>query len=89
MLCCNAQTAATQRFFSKLAGLSRWRYRLLGPEKSQRQLLAALEEAGVDDATLLEIGCGVGYLHQRLLKTHAAASAIGIDLSERMLAGGA
>lgn len=85
MLCCNAQTAATERFFSRLAGLSRWRYRLLGPEKSQKQLLAALQEAGLGGATVLEIGCGVGYLHQRLLMTHAAASAVGIDLSEGML----
>ncbi len=40
---------------------------------------------GFRDATVLEIGCGVGHLHQTLLE-RGAGSAIGIDLAPRMLA---
>jgi len=39
---------------------------------------------GVRGATILEIGCGVGYLQQKLL-ADGAASAIGVDLSETMI----
>ncbi|MHB8253291.1 MAG: class I SAM-dependent methyltransferase [Acidiferrobacter sp.] len=53
-------------------------------EPTQRQLLAALEAAGIQGKSLLEIGCGVGYVHQRLLLM-GAASAVGIDLSPAML----
>lgn len=37
------------------------------------------------DATLLEIGCGVGHLHQKLLE-QGARSAVGVDLAPKMLA---
>ncbi len=42
-------------------------------------------DCGFAGASLLEIGCGVGYLHQQLL--HAGAErALGVDISEEMLA---
>ncbi len=46
--------------------------------------MAGLEQAGYRDATVLDIGCGVGYLHQTLLQ-HGARSATGIDLAPKML----
>ncbi len=55
-----------------------------GLQKSQRQLIEGLARAGIGGAALLEIGCGVGYLHQSLLET-GAARAVGIDLSDKML----
>ena len=39
---------------------------------------------GIDGHTLLEVGCGVGVLHQTLLE-RGASTATGIDLAPRML----
>lgn len=50
----------------------------------QRGLLEGIEQAGVEGATLLEIGCGVGALHQHLLG-RGAASAVGVDLAPAMI----
>jgi magnesium-protoporphyrin O-methyltransferase len=47
--------------------------------------MEGLERAGYRDATLLEIGSGVGHLHQTLLE-QGAASATGIDLAPDMIA---
>lgn len=82
---CCAQAGATQRFFSFFAKHYRKRYLKKGLEPSQHQLIRGLDRAGLSGATLLEIGCGVGYLHHRLLE-EGAASATGIDLSETMIA---
>jgi SAM-dependent methyltransferase len=81
--CCHAQSAG--RFFSFFARCSRKRYKRKGFEASQKQLMAGLEQVGYRDATVLEIGCGVGHLHQTLLE-QGARSAVGIDLAPRMLA---
>lgn len=72
------------RFFSRFSGRYTRRYERTGLEATQKQLFAALEAAGIKDKTLLEIGCGVGYLHQYLL-AKGARSAVGIDLSAAML----
>ena len=81
--CCHAESAG--RFFSFFARRSRKRYKRKGFETSQKQLMAGLEQVGYRDATVLEIGCGVGHLHQTLLE-QGARSAVGIDLAPRMLA---
>jgi SAM-dependent methyltransferase len=81
--CCHAQSAG--RFFSFFARRSRKRYKRKGFEASQKQLMAGLEQVGYRDATVLDIGCGVGHLHQTLLE-QGARSAIGIDLAPKMLA---
>lgn len=47
--------------------------------------MAGLEQLGYRDATVLDIGCGVGHLHQTLLE-QGARSAVGIDLAPKMLA---
>ncbi len=85
MSSCCVHAAGAGRFFSFFAGNYRKRYLKKGFEPSQKQLIAGLEQAGFDGASLLEIGCGVGYLHQYLLQRGAAA-ATGIDLSEKMVA---
>lgn len=81
--CCHARSAG--RFFSFFAQRSRKRYERKGFEASQKQLIAGLEQAAYRDATVLDIGCGVGHLHQTLLE-RGARSAVGIDLAPRMLA---
>ena len=65
--------------------MSRRRFERKGFEASQDQLIAGLEQAGFQGATLLDIGCGVGHLHQSLLE-RGARMAVGIDLAPKMLA---
>ena len=60
------------------------RYRRKGLDDNQLQLVRELESMGLDGLTLLEVGCGVGVLHQTLLEK-GALTAIGIDLAPRML----
>lgn len=84
MTCSCAITNDTGRLFSRLAGLHRLRFRVLGFEKTQFQLMEGIRQAGIQGARLLEVGCGAGYLHQTLLQ-EGAAIAIGVDLSRGML----
>ncbi len=80
--CAHAQSAS--RLFSFFAKRYRRRLGKRGFERSQEQLLKGLEAVGYRDAELLEIGCGVGHLHQTLLES-GARSALGIDLAPQML----
>lgn len=84
MRCCWPHSADAARLFSRLAWLDRLRYRQAGFERSQRQLIEGIQRAGIDGASVLEIGSGVGAVHQHLLQT-GAARATGIDLAERMI----
>ncbi|MDJ0958970.1 MAG: class I SAM-dependent methyltransferase [Arenicellales bacterium] len=81
--CCpHAQSAS--RVFSFFAKRYRKRFGKRGFEPSQEQLLQGLESVGYRDGQLLEIGCGVGHLHQTLLE-RGARSAVGVDLAHQML----
>ena len=83
MQCCSVPCADTNRFFSRLAGLHRVRYRLFGPEKTQKQLMNGIRN-NLADASIMEVGCGTGDLHQELLQ-RGAASAVGVDISLKMI----
>jgi len=83
MSCCS-HSGAAGRFFSRFARRYRKRYLKKGFEPSQVQLIRGLEQAGINGAAVLEIGCGVGYLHQALLESGADRAA-GVDLSDAML----
>lgn len=83
MGCCDIG-GGTGRFFSRFSGRYARRYERAGLEATQRQLFVALDAAGIKDKTVLEIGCGVGYLHHYLL-ARGAKSAVGVDLSVAML----
>jgi len=83
MNCCCSHSQSAGRFFSFFARRYRKRFEKNGFEPSQRQLLAGLEQAGYRGAAVLEIGSGVGHLHQTLLE-QGASSAVGIDLSTKM-----
>lgn len=83
MSCC-AHASSAGRFFSFFARRYSKRYLKNGLEKTQVQLVEGLAKAGYSKANLLEIGSGVGYLHQHLL-SKGADEAVGIDLSEKML----
>jgi SAM-dependent methyltransferase len=80
--CCHSESGS--KFFSLFARSYRKRFEKKGFEESQKQLLAGLDQIGYSDATLLDIGCGVGHLHLSLLEQGAGAAA-GIDLSPKML----
>ncbi len=84
MGCCCPEAQSAGRFFSFFARNYRKRYAKKGFEKSQLQLVEGIDQAGYQNATLLEIGSGVGYLHQTLIE-RGASSAIGIDLSPKMI----
>ena len=84
MTCCQAPLADTSRFFSRCARWYRLRHQLFGFERSQQQLIEGVQQTGVEQASLLEIGCGPGYVHQTLL-CGGASSALGVELSARML----
>lgn len=85
MSCCCPHSKSGGRIFSFFARSYRKRFNKKGFEPSQLQLMAGLEQVGYKDATLLEVGSGVGYLHQVLL-AQGAKSAVGIDLAADMLA---
>ncbi len=55
-------------------------YRQKGPDKTTRWLLQALKMEGVEDASLLDIGGGVGAIQHELLAA-GAASAVDVDAS--------
>lgn len=80
--CCHSESG--KKLFSFFARSSRKRLEKKGFEKTQKQLLEGLEKVGYRGATVLEIGCGVGHLHQSLLE-QGADTAVGIDLAPKML----
>lgn len=53
-------------------------------ELNQEQLLAALRAQGIAGRRILDIGCGVGHLHHRLLD-EGAASVVGVEFSAAYL----
>ena len=83
--CCCPHAKSASRFFSFFAKRYRKRYARKGFDESQKQLLEGLRGAGIAGSSLLEIGSGVGYLHQAMLK-QGAASATGVDLAPKMIA---
>lgn len=57
------------------------RFQADGPDPTTRALIDALRKAGLNDATLLDIGGGVGAIHHELLDA-GAASATHVDVSD-------
>ena len=84
MQCCCPHSNSANRFFSRFAGRYRKRFEKKGFEPSQKQLMEGLKLAGFEDAKILEIGSGVGHLHQTMLE-QGAASATGVDLASKMI----
>jgi SAM-dependent methyltransferase len=69
----------------RLAASELRRYRKKGPRPSTRTLIESLKAEGVEGATLLDIGGGVGVIHHELLAA-GVASAICVDASAAYLA---
>jgi hypothetical protein len=71
-------------FGDKTAKRDLKRYRKRGPSKPTRRLLEALRVEGVGDASVLDIGGGVGAIQHELLDA-GARRAIGVDASRAYL----
>ena len=84
MSVCCAHAVSAGKIYSRLARLHRWRLNKKGLGVAQKSLLQGFEQLGYKDSTLLEIGCGVGHLHQTMLE-RGAGSALGVDLAANML----
>jgi magnesium-protoporphyrin O-methyltransferase len=54
------------------------RYHRRGPNTTTRMLLDALRGAGIQDASVLDVGAGIGVVHHELLAT-GARSAVHVD----------
>jgi magnesium-protoporphyrin O-methyltransferase len=79
--CCHG---LEQAFGDRTATRHLKRYRKRGPSKSTRRLLDALRAEGVQGASVLDIGGGVGAIQHELLAT-GAAHATGVDASPAYL----
>lgn len=83
MNCCSLE--GINKFFNKHARRTEKYFRKKGLRTEQRYLAEGIRQGGLEQAELLEIGCGIGALHLSLVK-EGAANATGIDISEQMIA---
>lgn len=79
MSCCNAR-GCDELFGARFAARAARRYRRKGLDETARRMVGFLERQGIEDATVLEIGGGVGEIEIELLK-RGAASAVNLELS--------
>jgi magnesium-protoporphyrin O-methyltransferase len=83
MICCDC-CGFDDFFDAKHAAKEMRRYRRKGPIRSTALLVEALRTAGVEDATILDIGGGIGAIQHQLLGS-GAASAVDVDGSQAYL----
>jgi magnesium-protoporphyrin O-methyltransferase len=77
--CCNAR-GCDRLFNEKFARRMAKRYRRRGLDKTARRMVAFLEARGLEGATVLEVGGGVGEIQIELLE-RGAARAVNLELS--------
>ena len=77
MTCCSSECFEST-FNERRAKRQLKRYRKRGPEKTTGMLVDALRAAGVRDASLLDVGAGIGVVHHELL-ADGARSAVHVD----------
>ena len=79
MSCCDPR-GCDQFFNTRFARRVARRYRKRGVDKTARQMIGFLEQRGIEGATVLEVGGGVGEIQLELLK-RGAARAVSLELS--------
>ncbi|MEZ4669934.1 MAG: class I SAM-dependent methyltransferase [Anaerolineae bacterium] len=84
MPCCSHCQGADQLFDVGVARSDLNSYRRKGPSRQTKLLLSALREAGVEGATLIDIGGGVGAIQHELL-ADGVRSAVHVDASTAYL----
>ena len=82
MNCCCDHPAG--KFFDKESKKFIKKYRKKGLEKITRMMIDEIERLGIKDATVLDVGAGVGGAHRDLLRK-GASKAYATELSEEML----
>lgn len=81
---CNCCEITDRAFREKEAKSELYRYRAKGPAKQTRLLLDAIRSLRLKNATLLDIGGGIGVIHHELLED-VAATATHVDASSAYL----
>ena len=84
--CCDTR-GCDEFFTARMATRAADRYRKRGVDKTAQRMLGFLEEHGIEGATVLEIGGGVGELQIELLK-RGATRTLNLELSGRLRGGG-
>jgi hypothetical protein len=86
---CSQCDGIEHQFDRRAARRNLRRYRRRGPDTTTRLLIAALRDAmndrGAHDASLLDIGAGIGAIHHELLDDHVTR-AVHVDASSAHLA---
>jgi hypothetical protein len=77
--CCDAR-GCDEFFTARMARRAAERYRKKGVDKTAQRMLAFLEEHGIERATVLEVGGGVGEVQIELLE-RGAAHTLNLELS--------
>jgi len=77
--CCNPR-GCDDFFTARMAERASERYRKSGVDKTAERMLAFLEERGIEGATVLEVGGGIGDVQVELLKLGAART-LNLELS--------
>jgi magnesium-protoporphyrin O-methyltransferase len=85
MVTCCQREGIERQFGRQTAQWELRRFHKRGPAKTTRMLIDALRREGVADASILDIGGGVGAIYHDLLAT-GARSAVHVDVSPEYLA---
>ena len=78
--CCDPR-GCDQFFGSRFAGCMARRYRKRGLDKPARRMVEFLDHHGIEGATVLEVGGGIGEIQLELLE-RGAARTVNLELSE-------
>jgi len=83
--CCAGCTATANHFGAEVARRDLERYLKKGPDRTTRSILTAVRSSGLTDATLLDVGAGIGVLQHELLD-NGFKSATYVEVSPAYLA---
>jgi magnesium-protoporphyrin O-methyltransferase len=67
VMTCQHCRAAETTFGAKVAASDRRRYQRRGPDRTTREIVSAVRGLGLRQASLLDIGAGIGVIHHELL----------------------
>lgn len=76
MNCCSRYEAADRKFGRETAERDRRRYQRHGPDSTTRDVISAVRSLGLREATLLDVGGGIGVIQHELLGREVAAAVL-------------
>jgi magnesium-protoporphyrin O-methyltransferase len=77
MSCCSHE-CFDSTFDDRHAAATLKQYQTRGPNRTTRMLLLGLRAEGIQDASVLDVGAGIGIVHHELLE-HGARAAVHVD----------